>query len=293
VRVVLVHNPSAGRQAPVDLLRDAIARAGHEVVRVVEGDASLGDLDAIAEVVAVAGGDGSIARVAFELADRGSRIAIAPLPFGTANNIARSLGIGGDDIGALVDGWAAARRITTDLGIARGDWGERRFVEGLGGGLVPAAIAAMVRSKSSEALSPPAKLARAIRTFRETLSAIEPTRITLSVDGDEQTHDVILLEVMIMRSVGPNLILAPDAVFDDGVFDVVLAGVEHRDAIDRYLRCAHNPADDEPLDLPTLRGRRVAMTGWRDLHVDDEIHDDQSCGVVSIEIEPRSVTFLG
>src|SRR6185369_915874 len=85
------------------------------------------------ELIVIAGGDGTVQRVATELAWR--ELPLAILPLGTANNIATSLGIEGPTE-ALVAGWATARRSPLDLGVATGPWGTRRFIESVGGGLV-------------------------------------------------------------------------------------------------------------------------------------------------------------
>jgi diacylglycerol kinase family enzyme len=62
----------------------------------------------------------------------GRDVPVAVLPTGTANNIARSLGLLKRPFEELVDGWREARRVRLDVGIASGPWGQRYFVEGLG-----------------------------------------------------------------------------------------------------------------------------------------------------------------
>ena len=59
------------------------------------------------DIVAVAGGDGTVGKVARELIEK--RIPIAVLPLGTANNIAKSLGIADIPLQDLVASWTAAR----------------------------------------------------------------------------------------------------------------------------------------------------------------------------------------
>jgi diacylglycerol kinase (ATP) len=93
-------------------------------------------------VVLVAGGDGTVAKVARCLVDRDAahRIPIAILPVGTANNIARSLGIEGE-VGGLLSGLSNAKTRYLDVGLARGPWGERNFLEAVGCGSIAEAIA--------------------------------------------------------------------------------------------------------------------------------------------------------
>ena len=67
------------------------------------------------DVVAVAGGDGTVSRVAKRLVGRG--IPLAPLPMGTANNISRTLGLAGLPIEEIVRSWENPRRVKLDVGV--------------------------------------------------------------------------------------------------------------------------------------------------------------------------------
>ena len=81
----------------------------------------------------MAGGDGTVGKVARRLI--GSRTPLAILPMGTANNIANTLGITGRSLEQLIKGWNTARCINFDAGVAKGPWGSRCFIEGFGTGL--------------------------------------------------------------------------------------------------------------------------------------------------------------
>jgi diacylglycerol kinase (ATP) len=81
------------------------------------------------DLVLVAGGDGSVSKVACRLVAMSSKVPLAVLPLGTANNFARSLGFclsAKELIEQLNDG----RCDTFDVGLARGPWGKRYFFEG-------------------------------------------------------------------------------------------------------------------------------------------------------------------
>ena len=81
----------------------------------------------------MAGGDGTVGKVARRLI--GSPTPIAILPLGTANNIANTLDVTGKSLKELIRSWETARCINFDAGVAKGPWGTESFVEGFGVGL--------------------------------------------------------------------------------------------------------------------------------------------------------------
>jgi diacylglycerol kinase family enzyme len=149
VRITLIHNPSAGRQRRGEAAKlvELLSHAGHDVrYRSAKEPGWKRALQKKADLVVVAGGDGTVGKVARRLVGRG--IPIALLPSGTANNIARTLGLIAQPFETLVRGWDNPRRIKLDVGIAAGPWGERYFVEGVGAGL----FAMLLAQPDSDAL---------------------------------------------------------------------------------------------------------------------------------------------
>ena len=108
-RVTLIHNPSAGdEETEADHLLSLIRKAGHDVVDIsVKDDDYRAALESPGDLVAVAGGDGTVRKVATKVIGRGIPIAI--LPVGTANNISRSLGIDGP-LEELIAKWDIASK---------------------------------------------------------------------------------------------------------------------------------------------------------------------------------------
>jgi diacylglycerol kinase family enzyme len=113
----------------------------------------------------------------------------------------------------------------------------------------------------------------------------------VTVDGAELHEDLLLLEVLNIRSIGPNLVLSADANPSDGVFSVVTAGEAHREALVEYLHCRMS-RDDCRLSLPTVQARRIEIEGWDLMHVDDDVRRPPSTAAVTIDIEPGAVQLL-
>jgi len=288
MRVALIHNRGAGGSLTPKKLHSVIEAAGHELVRALE---KVSDLDLAAEdevdVVAVAGGDGTVRSAVRALA--GKRVPIAILPLGTANNIAVGLGIEGSPR-RLARRWPEARRVPVDLGGVRGPWGQSRFIEGVGFGLVPESIlAAKEVGKRRLARSAGGAIRSARRLYRRILSRLEPVPLSLTADGEKLDGEYLLIQVLNIPSVGPNLRLAPDSSPSDGFLDLVTAGEKDRDAVRVLLDKRSRPED---VELPRRRVREVEIGDWRTIHVDDELQSSEAKSLASIAIEPAGVEFL-
>lgn len=288
MRISLFHNQKAGDNTSFSWIRELIETSGHEIVRVFDREAAFGELiDERTELVVAAGGDGTVAAAARMLA--GKSIPLAVLPLGTANNIAKALHADAASE-QLVACWETASRRRLDLGIARGPWGERRFLEGVGIGLVPAAITS-VHTRPFTADDVPEKLERATSRYCQVLSRMEPRRSTLTIDGEPITGDFLIAEILNIRSVGPNLVLSPDADPSDGYFSVVAATADHRGAIADYLKELMEGREGS-LSLPTWHAREIEIETIEDTHVDDDIIRFPMSATMSVRIEAAAVEFL-
>jgi diacylglycerol kinase (ATP) len=289
MRVSLFYNKGAGDGVSLAEIRNAIEQHGHDLVSIVEkeDDSSL-LLDERCELVAAAGGDGTVSKAARLLAGRGIPLGI--LPLGTANNIARSLG-SPESIDQAIRRWSVAQPMPVDLGIAAGAWGERRFVEAVGGGLIPAGITAMQARPAADEAPLPSKLALATRRYANVLARLKPRHWTMTLDGIQTSGDFLLVEVLNTRLVGPNLMLSTSTNASDGLFTVVMAGEEHREELASYL---HNRVEgrSHQLSLESLSARHVEVRDGADFHIDDQVFCGPADASVSIRIEPAALNFL-
>jgi len=288
MRISLFHNQRAGDNTSLSWIRELIETSGHEIVRVFDREAAFGELiDERTELVVAAGGDGTAAAAARLLA--GKPVPLALLPLGTANNIAKALHSEAPSE-QLVACWEKADRRRLDVGVARGPWGESRFLEGVGLGLVPATITS-IHARPFIADDVPSKLAQARLRYCQMLSRLEPRRSMLTIDGESITGDFLLAEILNIQSVGPNLVLSGEADPSDGYFSVVTATEDQREALTRYLGDLID-GREASLSLPTMRAREIEIETIEDVHVDDEIVRFPMSATMSVRIEAAAVEFL-
>jgi diacylglycerol kinase (ATP) len=222
MRIILIHNPKAGRDnhSKKDLMA-ALAKAGHHAIyQSTENDYKKA-LKKPTDLVLVAGGDGTFGKVGRELIDSG--IPLSVLPLGTANNLARSLGFIASPE-EIITGLDRGKRRAFDVGLARGPWGKRYFFEGPGGGLLADYLRdAKDKPKKTKKLSKEQEMRRHGSLLRRMLHDYSPLKWKMDVDGEDVSDDYILWEAINIRSVGPVLYLASQAATKDGQLDFVCA----------------------------------------------------------------------
>jgi diacylglycerol kinase family enzyme len=298
VRVTLIHNPGAGSTGEEDALKleKLLSRAGHKVrYRSSKERGWKRALRKPADLVAVAGGDGTVGRVVRRVVGRG--VPVTLLPSGTANNIARTLGLLERPFEDLVRGWESARRVKLDIGVAKGPWGERYFIEGVGSGLF-ANLLARPKKKDAKVGKPEDVVDRALRRLQDMAVHCEAVDVAATLDGEDISGRYLLFEAINLRYVGPSMFLAPGGKPGDGLLDVVLVSEDERAHLLEYLNKWQKNRERRAV-LPTRRGRRlkVEWTGY-ELHIDDKLYPredddpDEMAGVVEAWIEPAAVELL-
>lgn len=289
MKVTVLYNADAGAGVSLEMLRKDIEQHRHEILHIIDKHDDLEQaLDGSPELLVAAGGDGTVSRAASRIAGHG--VALAILPLGTANNIARSLGLDGP-VHDLIDQWDTAPRRAVDLGVLRASWGERRFLEAAGVGLVPAAISALTDEPRIDNARVRAKVPRAAQGYLDVLARLKPRERTLILDGARVTGSFLLVEVLNISSIGPNLVLAPDADASDGRFSVVTAEESEREALEAYLRDAAK-GRDHTLRLPTRLAREIELEDVQDMHVDDRVRTWSTPETVSIRMEHAALQVL-
>lgn len=264
MRAILFHNPKAEKNGHgKDDILAALKLADHTAKYISsKSKAFKGALEKIdADFVVVAGGDGTVGKVLTNVPSR--KMPIGILPLGTANNIARSLGIAGTPQ-IVVEQWQIERTRPLDIGLVEGTWGMDSFIESFGVGIVAQMIVSADKKEKEEG-------ARNLRVGREmlrkTIKKAAPLDIEVMVDGRRVDGQWLGVEVMNIPYTGPGLALAPKADLSDGMLDLVCFPVDKRDELYDWVE---TPAEASP---PALwrHGRMITLT-WRNAahRIDDE-----------------------
>lgn len=287
---LLVFNPGAGGSSETSppALIAGLRALGHPDVTCLEtGDDLPQRLAGARGLVYVAGGDGTVRRVACALAGR-PEVVLALIPLGTANNVARSLDLGGRPEEVL-ERYRRARPAPLDLGRVRAPWGEDLFLEACGCGAFAHALAEYGPEEGKSPL-------RAVQALARTLGGFTPLPLALSMDGEAQAiTPLALLEVMNARAVGPRLQLAPQADPGDGRLNVVQIDAERLDGALAYLAAL---ARGTLAELPSVESREAGQVDIPYLgqvfHVDDEVRvaPPGETGTVSISLWARALQVL-
>jgi diacylglycerol kinase (ATP) len=207
--------PDAGRRR-AELAAAVLAGAGVAAEVHVTGasghafDLARGAVGRGASVVFAWGGDGTVNEVGRALAF--GPAALAVVPAGSGNGLARELGVPRDPAAALRAGLEATERL-----IDAGELGDRLFFNVAGIGF-DARVAARFNARAQGRRGPLPYFLIGIReVFR-----YRPMEYRLSVDGETSCCRALLLVCANSRRYGGDVLIAPRARLDDGRLDLVV-----------------------------------------------------------------------
>ena len=284
---MLLHNPKAGDENHfaediLHLIKDSGYECEYYSIKEEEWRKAMNRVD----LIVVAGGDGSVRTIAKEMVERGDeakRSPLAILPMGTANNLFKTIGVGKKqkDIKDLIRSWNLENRKFLDIGMIEAGDTTDFFIEGTGFGVFPKLIDVMRHvernvecSKESEVKIALHKLIDVVKSYPVEYFKIE------TEEGKVKEIECFLLEVMNIKSVGPNLYLAPNLSTSNGCFDVVYLTQAERQRFIVYLQSL---IDDRPFTYPFNTIRTSALTITTNspiMHIDDELTPNGNSEIV-------------
>jgi diacylglycerol kinase (ATP) len=288
----LLHNPKAGEgEYTHKKLARLINRAGYDCSyssTKKEGWEKI--KPAASDMIVIAGGDGTVRKVARVVLDKNMPLAV--LPLGTANNIAKTLGIQGKPE-EVIDTWENGVLKPFDVGRIYGLKKQAGFfLEGIGYGVFPRLMKEMKKKKADLPESPEENLKVALETLHDIILTSKARYCKISLDGTDYSGKFLLAEVMNTQSIGPNLNLTPVGDPSDGEFEVILVSERQRDEFAAYVHNKLHGIEQPPI-FNILKAKNLEMY-WegRLLHIDDELVELKKAKDVRIKVQEGLLKFL-
>jgi YegS/Rv2252/BmrU family lipid kinase len=267
----LLVNPSAGSGRAMKRLpaiRAELDRHGmhHQIVMttgIEQGCRQAREAAGRGEIPVVVSGDGLIGKVGGVLAGTGTPMGV--IPGGRGNDLARVVGIPADPAGAVAV-LAAGNRRRIDVGEANGE----RFL----------CIASCGFDSDANRIANETKAVSGALVYAyAALKALwqwKPAEFTVTVDGVVTAARGYSVVVANSQAYGGGMFVAPRAVLDDGLLDVVITGEAPKRRFLTGLPQVFKGTHIERDDVTTLRGRVVAVDADRPFAVyadGDELTD--------------------
>ena len=321
MNVCVLFNPRSGSGGQIEALRGALAADRSVTFR------ELGPGDDVAEcaaraaregfdIVAVAGGDGTVSAAANGLIAARSGAALAVLPLGTGNDFCRTMAIPLDPFGAIaLLPTAQGRRIDA----VRVEGGRAEYLVNAATGGFSGKVASETTAELKAAWGPLAYLRGAVGMIAD------PTHYRLSIRFDgrpAERFDALNVVIANCRTAAGGILVAPAANPEDGRLDVII--VIAGDALDSSLiatrlmngdythdeNVIHRRArrveieSDPPLPLSVdgelCEGSRFAFTvvpqalrvlvgpDYRPAgHIESALEDEDGAGMADVQTAPR------
>lgn len=285
-RLVLLVNPAAAGGRALGRLPAAsgeLARLGvpHRVIETRGTEHAREEASAAVEAgetVAAMGGDGLLRPIAAAL--RGTETALAVIPGGRGNDLARVLGIPTDPVEAA--GVAATG-------------GEKLIDVADVNGVPYLGIASFGFDSDANRIANEAKLVRGNLVYLyaalKALAGWKPAGFTVAVDGECHELSGYSVAVANSKAYGGGMFMAPQAELDDGLLDVVVSGEGSKW---HFLRSLPSVFKGEHLDDPSVvcfRGSAIEVAADRPF---DIYADGDPIGAVpaSIGVERRCLRVI-
>lgn len=301
VKAHLIYNPTAGpRDARHSLERicSHLERCGWSVeLRMTEKPGDATDLARAAvqvgcDVVIAAGGDGTIGEVVNGLV--GTRTALGVLPMGTANVLARQLGISTHTLSnplrlqETIAGWVAGTIRPVDVGQVVGQANERYFLCWAGVGL-DAQVTTRMESGPRHT--------RRLRLLPYAIAIVmvardfQGVKTRVSLDGNVVRGRTLLTLVSNIRQYGGVFNIAREARMDDGLLDVfVFKGLGFPYAVRHLAKIAiQRHMQDPQVVYRRARHIEVQTEGTVPVQVDG---DPMATTPITVKVVPHALSLL-
>ena len=289
-KTCVILNPTAGKARDLDDLVARLARLPDAEIRLTNKPGSAARFAKTAlrngrDLIIAAGGDGTLNEVINGIGENLGQASVGLIPLGTGNDFARTIGVP-SDAETAIDLILAGETRAVDLVRVTSD--EVRYFVNVSAGGFSGLVDEKLTPEIKKTWGPLAYL----RSAAAALPELRAYRTTLAFDNDESlTLELYNVVVANGRYVGGGTSIAPDAVLDDGLLDVVL--IPKRSAAELALLAAQIAMGAHLSSESVLFRRASKLTVnskpgmW--FNVDGELVGNEPA---RFEILPRALRFI-
>lgn len=292
MKITLMYNPKAGNKGlAVEELVEGLTKRGAEVkTQDTKKDDYEETLEEKSDFIIIAGGDGTVEKLAKLMIHKKTPIAI--LPFGSANNIANSLDVE-KTFDSIIKSWENKDFSKFSVGSIILNQKNKYFLESVGWGLF-AEVLSKIKSKKKKRKKTPSstkqsKVELGLNKLSEAVKDLQPSYYEILLDGEDRSGYYLWVEIMNTQSMGPQLQMAPDAKHGDDFLDVVLVKEEELENLKLFLNIHGQSGKNH--DFKTLKAKNIRVKTLEPLHIDDEIFESKNPDKDWLEISLFSQFF--
>ncbi|WP_430868653.1 diacylglycerol/lipid kinase family protein [Demequina aurantiaca] len=257
-------------------------------------------LDAGADLVIAAGGDGTVRAVAQCLADGDTSAQLGIVPLGTGNLLTRNLGIPLNDIAQALEVALSGRTRTIDLGWAQFDGGDgdQRFAFTVMAGV---GVDAHMITETDEDLKDKVGWLAYVESLGRAFKASDMVSMDLSIDGNDpsstEAHTLIVGNCGVLTG---GVTLLPDADPADGELDMLVLSAEGvtswldtlrtmvwDNGIMRMVGGTDSAQSSESVDHQRVTSVTATLGEARTLELDGD--DVGRCSRIEVTIQPEAI----
>jgi diacylglycerol kinase (ATP) len=289
-RARIIYNPSAGREMfrkELPYVLERLEEAGYETsAHATKGEGCATKAARVAverkfDLIVVAGGDGTINEVISGIAEQEYKPKVGIIPAGTTNDFARALAIP-REVKKAVEIILQHNEQALDIGKVNGQY----FINIAGGGDLTE-LTYDVPTKMKSAIGQLTYYLKGI----EMLPSLRPVSVTIEYDDNVYNGEIMLFLVANTNSVGGFEKLAPDALVDDGYFDLLIL---EKTSLPEFLRLATaavrgNHLDDDKIIYAQAKRIKVTPDEKMLLNIDGEYGGELPGEIVNLK---QHITFL-
>jgi diacylglycerol kinase family enzyme len=265
-----MYNPQAGEKSlPVDGLVSALEKRGAKVItQSTKADGYAKALEKVCDFILIAGGDGTIEKVAKLIVH--NPVPIAILPFGNANNIAASLNVE-MALDEIINNWKKRNFSKFSVGSILINGEKEYFLESVGWGLFSEVLSKSKEEKNKITASAKVedKVESGLTLLNEEINELQPAFYEIQLDGMDYSGSYLWVEIMNTQSMGPQLKMAPEARHGDEFLDVVLIKEEDREKLKFFL---NENRKSNGNGFRILKAKNIKTFSFESIHIDDEIY---------------------